>query len=121
MLILDMAHKVAAHASKRDTMFFSPHVGRVASITDANITAAKNGTLKVSMPWMSLTADKEQESHPATGSNAHLALFDRFHGTNSSNDTELLRYTDCIKELEGKVNTEAVEQLHASFNKKNIL
>ena len=101
----------------RLTHFFSPHEGRVAAITDANITAAKNGTLKVSMPWLSFNADKEQGNHSATGSNAYLPLFDRLYETNSSNDAELLRHLNCIKELEGKVNKEVVEQLHASFNK----
>ena len=42
MFLVDMAHMVAAHANKGEKTFFSPHKGRVAAVTDSNITAANN-------------------------------------------------------------------------------
>ena len=117
VFINDMAHMVAAHGNRFEGGFFSPHEGRAAEATPENIDEATSGTLKISLPWLEKNRQLAQENHPVTGSDVTLALFDRFHESNTCSDVEALRRIGCIKELEGKVNSEVAEQLHGSFNK----
>ena len=117
VFINDMAHMVAAHGNRFEEGFFSPHQGRAAEATLENIEEAKSGTLKISFPWLETNRQLEQQNHPVTGSDVTLALFDRFHESNTCSEVEALRRIGCIKELEGKINSEVAEQLHGSFNK----
>eukprot|EP00112_Aurelia_sp_Birch-Aquarium-sp1_P023018 Seg6701.2 transcript_id=Seg6701.2/GoldUCD/mRNA.D3Y31 product="hypothetical protein" protein_id=Seg6701.2/GoldUCD/D3Y31 len=117
VFINDMAHMVAAHGNRFEEGFFSPYEGRVAEATPENIEQATSGTLKISLPWLETNQHLEQANHPVTGSDVTLALFDRFHESNTCSEVEALRRIGCIKELEGKVNSEVAEQLHGSFNK----
>ena len=52
VVLVDMAHMVAAHGNIRKPGMFSPYNGRVAPATPENIQAAKEGQLKVDMPWL---------------------------------------------------------------------
>ena len=60
--------------------------------------------------------DADANCHPITGSAHHLALFDRLHERNSSNEVEALRRIACINELCGQINSQVAEQIHGSFN-----
>ena len=52
IVLIDMAHMVATHGNIRKPGMFSPYEGRVAEATEANIKAAREGRLKVEMPWL---------------------------------------------------------------------
>ncbi len=99
VFINDMAHMVAAHGNRYMDGFFSPHEGRVAAATASNIEQAKEGNLKVSFPWLENNEQEIQENHPVSGSNVTLALFHRFHETNTASNVEVLRRIGCVKEL----------------------
>lgn len=52
IVIVDMAHMVAAHGNIRKPGMFSPFDGRLAATTTSNVRAAEEGKLTVSMPWL---------------------------------------------------------------------
>ena len=52
VVIVDMAHMVAAHGNICKPRMFSPFAGRIAATTDANLKAAEEGRLTVSLPWI---------------------------------------------------------------------
>eukprot|EP00794_Sanderia_malayensis_P020973 gene20973-23030_t len=99
---------------------FYPNEGRVTESTPANVELALDNHLQVSFPWLSNSTTShingDVEGHPVTGKNVHLALFDRFHETNTKGNTESLRRIACVKELYGVVNSEAAEQLHGEYD-----
>ena len=78
--------------------------------------------MSVSFPWMPNTSSTSKQSnfkkdaHPVTGSDAHLCLFDKFHGRNSSSEIEALRRSGNIPELNGLFNSKIEEQLHLKFD-----
>ena len=122
MSIVDMAHMVASHGNRFEEDFFSPHQGRVAADTPDNIEQALNDTFEVSFPWLDTNnpcyeLDENCSKHPVTGSDVTLALFDKFHESNTSSERESLRRIGCVKELRGKINSQVVEQSHGSYNK----
>ena len=120
ILICDMAHMVARHENKTCRNLFAPFEGRVAEATEENIAFAKDGNLHVSFPWlhssMFTVLNSFGGTHPVTGSNNHFALFDKFHESNSSDAKEVLRRIGCVKELRGRINSEAVEQIHGMYD-----
>ena len=122
VLVCDMAHMVAALGNRYEEDFFRPFQGRVADSTPENIIDAKSGNLTVSFPFLEDNRPAEldvisQDSHPVTGSNVRLSLFDIFHQGNTKSDAESLRRIGCVRELKGNLNSQAAEQLHHSFNK----
>ena len=52
VVIIDMAHMVAAHGNIRKPDMFGPFQGRLAPATAANIQAAQERRLNVDMPWL---------------------------------------------------------------------
>ena len=52
VVLIDMAHMVAAHGNLRKPGMFGPFQGRVAPATPENIKAAQEGCLKVDWPWL---------------------------------------------------------------------
>ena len=120
IFINDMAHIVSAFANRKFIGFFSPNDGRAAESTNENVQMANDGTLQVSFPWINSDSNTnrnlEPNSHPVTGSAHHLALFDRLHEKNTSNEVEALRRIACVKELSGQINSQVAEQIHGSFN-----
>ena len=57
------------------------------------------------------------DSHPVTGSNIQLALFDTFHQGNAKHEVESLWRIGCSQEVKGILHSEVAEQLHHSLNK----
>ena len=122
VLVCDMAHMVAALGNRYEDDFFKPFQGRVAESNSENIENAKSGSLSVSFPFLEDNTPaklelSDSDSHPVTGSNVRLALFDVFHQSNTNSDVESLRRIGCVRELKGNLNSQAAEQLHHSFNK----
>ena len=122
VFVCDMAHMVAVQGNRYKEDFFSPFAGRVAEDTAENIEKAMSGNLTVSFPFLEDSTPAHQQlidsdSHPVTGSNVRLALFDVFHQGNTNCNVESLRRIGCVKELKGFLNSQAAEQLHHSFNK----
>ena len=75
---------------------------------------------RVSLPWSEendvlKTPSSSSDVHPVTGSNYHLCLFDRFDEANTTSEKEILRRITLFKELNGLVNTQRDEQLHAAY------
>ena len=121
ILINDMAHMVANFGNRRHPGLFAPYAGRAAEATHENIELAVNNSLQVSIPWLeshglSKTPQNGNDVHPVTGSDSHLALFDRLHESNIKREVESLRRIACVKELFGKINSEAAEQLHGVYD-----
>ena len=54
VVLIDMAHMVAAHGNLRRPGMFGPFKGRVAPATPENIKAAQEGCLKVDWPWLAV-------------------------------------------------------------------
>ena len=117
ILICDMAHMVARHGNKTCINLFAPFRGHVAEATEENIAFAKDGNLHVSFLWlhssMFTVVNYFGGTHPVTGSNNHFALFDKFHKTNLSDAKEVISRTCCIKEVRGRINRKAVEEIHS--------
>ena len=126
-LIVDFAGQVAAHGNKRFKNMFTPNAGRILPPTPDNIHLAKMGKVSIDLPWVaqasrsqqSLESKKDSNCHPITGSDEYYCLFDTFHEENSSNESDLLRRTRCIKQLEGWVCTEVMEHINNIMNKNN--
>lgn len=99
---------------------FSPHDGRLISPTEENIALAKEGKVKVNLPWLREPRNPPDiNGHPTTGSSAHYVLYDKLHETNAKNPKDFLRRTALVPELAGKVNTQVVEQCFAQMEKNN--
>lgn len=122
IVLYDFARGLATHMNLREpeTLPFSPFEGRLSAPTPDNIKQAKEGKLKVSLPW--LTSKKlvpDSGSHPITGSAEHYALYDRFHEDNTKDDRDALRKLGLVPQLTGKVNSQVAEQLFARMKKNN--
>lgn len=86
VVIYDFARGLATHTNLRypETLIFTPHEGRLADPTDGNIKMAKEGKLKISLPWLSIKKQvPDSHGHPITGSPEHYVLNDKFHEDNS--------------------------------------
>ena len=136
IVVVDMAHIVAKHATssrKGDAKYygkydkegniFNPFNGRVADPEDQDIVQMANyNNIHVSFPWIAKQEQQknktctESNTHPVTGSDVHLCLFDKFHERNTTSKTEVLRSIGNITELNGKFNSEIEEQLHLKFD-----
>ena len=92
-------------------------MGESCSIAQNNVESANQGIFWISFPLLETNTQEEQNNHPVTGSDVRLALFGRFHESNTCSRVEALRRIRCIEELQGKFNREVEEQPHASFNK----
>ena len=125
IVIVDMANMVSAHGNKREFGMFYPHNGMLAEPNQANIEAATEGNLTVSLNWLTTTPDNLEEvdegGHPITESSIHLCLFDRFHEGNESKPKEILRRITHVPQLNGILNTQREEQLNFSINKDRRL
>lgn len=121
VIIYDFARGLAMHMNLREpqTLPFKPFEGRLSDPSQDNITKAKDGKLKVSLPW--LTSKKlvpDRYGHPITGSAEHYALYDRFHEENTKDPRDVLRKLGLVPQLAGKVNSQIAEQLFAGIKKK---
>ena len=118
-----MAHMVSAHGNLRVEDFFNPHNGRLTESSESNITAAKAGTLEISIPWLDPryqqhSGDHEKSCHPVTRSNNRFCLFDKLHQSNTKKREEILRHIDLVPQLRFQLNSQAQEQLF-SLLKRN--
>eukprot|EP00795_Rhopilema_esculentum_P005791 gene5791-11080_t len=83
-----MAHLVAMQGNRCEEGFFSPHEGRVPEATQNNVESANQGKFSILFPWLETNTQEEQNNLPVTGSNIRLALFDRFHESNTCSRVE---------------------------------
>ena len=136
IVVVDVAHIVAKHATstrKDDAKYygkdvkegniFNPFNGRVTNPEEQDIVQMANDNyLHVSFPWIfkqeqqKIETCTESNTHPVTGSNVHLCLFDKFHERNTISQIEALSRIGNIPELNGKFNSEIEEQLHLKFD-----
>jgi len=82
VVIYDFARGLATHSNLRypETLTFTPHEGCLADPKDGNIKIAKEGKLKISLPWLSIKNQvPDSHGHPITGSAEHYVLNDKFH------------------------------------------
>ncbi|KAK1885425.1 Lysine--tRNA ligase [Dissostichus eleginoides] len=88
--------------------------------TPDNIKQAKDGKLKVSLPWLNCKKlVPDPECHPITGSAEHYALYDRFHEDNTKDARDALRRLGLVPQLAGQINSQVAEQLFARMKKNN--
>ena len=122
IVVSDMVNMLVAHGQKRNRGMFNPHNGMVAEPTKDNVQEALEGRLEVPLPWLNdnhRNGDDKcstTKTHPVTGSDQHLCLFDRLHERNAKKDEEALRRVRNIKELKGNLYTQKDEQLHLLYN-----
>ena len=142
IVVPDMAHIVAKHSTsnrKDDAKYygkgdkegniFNPFNCRVADPEHQDIVQMANGNNHhVSFPWIAKQEQQknktctESNTHPVTGSDVHLCLFDKFHERNTTSKTEVLRRIGNITELNRKFNSEFEKQIHLKFeNDKKFL
>lgn len=120
--IYDFARGLATHTNLRvpGQVPFKPYEGRLCEPTDANVSAAKDGKLHVSLPWLHEGVHSgEATAHPITGSSEHYVLYDRFHEKNASDPKDILRRIQLVPELRGWLNSQVVEQFFAKMRKNN--
>lgn len=120
--IYDFARGLATHTNLREPTVvpFRPNEGRLAASTTANIEAAQQQKLKVSLPWLHQKAtNPENDGHPVTGFSGHFALYDKFHEGNTKSQEEVLRRIELVPELQGTLNSQVAEQLFANMRKNN--
>ncbi|XP_034055086.1 uncharacterized protein LOC117534921 isoform X2 [Gymnodraco acuticeps] len=122
IVIYDFARGLATHMNLREPekLPFTPFDGRLMAPTPDNITRAKEGKLKVSLPWLDCKKlAPDPECHPITGSAEHYALYDRFHEDNTKDARDALRRLSLVPQLAGKLNNQVAEQLYARMKKNN--
>ena len=92
------------------------------------VQMANDNNLHVSFPWIAKQEQEKNETctesntHPVTGSDVRLCLFDKFHERNTTSKTEILRRIGNNTELNGKFSSEIEEQLLLKFdNDKKLL
>ncbi|XP_048010469.1 uncharacterized protein LOC125244425 [Megalobrama amblycephala] len=122
IVIYDFARGLATHTNLRcpETLIFTPHEGRLADPTDGNIKMAKEGKLKISLPWLSIKKQvPDSHGHPITGSAEHYVLNDKFHEDNSKDERDALRKIGLVAQLAGKVNSQVAEQFFSKLKKNN--
>lgn len=120
--IYDFARGLATHANFRvpSSLPFQPYEGRLADSTVENINKAKQGKLKVSLPWLIEKADDlNSEGHPVTGSSEHYVLYDKLHESNTKDPKDVLRKINLVPELQGWLNSQIAEQFFADLRKNN--
>ncbi|XP_065150497.1 HMG domain-containing protein 3-like [Paramisgurnus dabryanus] len=120
--IYDFARGLATHGNLRDPLMlpFAPHEGRLLCPTEENISLAKEGEVKVNLPWLTEPRNPPDiNGHPTTGSSEHYVLYDKLHETNAKDPKDFLRRTALVPELAGKVNTQVVEQFFSQMEKNN--
>ena len=120
--IYDFARGLATHANLRnpENVLFTPHEGCLLEPTADNIRPAKEGHVKVDLPWLK---EKKQlpdaGGHPLTGSSQHYVLYDKFHEDNTKDASDVLRRIELVPQLAGWVNSQAAEQLFSDMKKNN--
>ncbi|KAL1250956.1 hypothetical protein QQF64_018752 [Cirrhinus molitorella] len=122
IVIYDFARGLATHTNLRypEALTFTPHEGRLADPTDDNIKMAKEGKLKISLPWLNVKKQvPDSHGHPITGSAEHYALNDKFHEENSKDKRDVLRKIGLVAQLAGKVNSQVAEQFFSKLKKNN--
>ncbi|XP_077092035.1 uncharacterized protein LOC143744406 [Siphateles boraxobius] len=122
IVIYDFARGLATHMNLREPqrLPFKPFEGRLKAPTAENIALAKDGKLKVSLPWMNCKkVVPDCDGHPITGSAEHYALYDRFHEDNTKDARDALRKLGLVPQLAGIVNSQVAEQLFAKMKKNN--
>ncbi|XP_072567723.1 uncharacterized protein [Paramormyrops kingsleyae] len=120
--VYDFARGLVAHTNLRvpNRVPFHPHEGRLAEPTEENVKAARDGKLRVNLPWLHERMDSVNENpHPITGSSDHHVLYDRFHEGNTKDPKDILRRIQLVPELKGWLNSQVVEQFFASMRKNN--
>ena len=93
IVIYDFVRGLATHCNLRDAerSIFSPFEGRLSAPIKENIQLAKEGKLKVSLPWLNIKKEvPDSNGHPLTGSAEHYALYDKFHEDNTKDDSDAL-------------------------------
>ncbi len=113
--IADIAHSIAKLGNRTVPGMFTPKEGRIAEDTPENLESAKNGTLKIDLPFLGEQHSpvENSDAHPVTGSSDRYMLFDWFHQDNCKQPKESLRRASSVKQLAGRTNTQAAEQLHS--------
>ncbi|XP_067303567.1 uncharacterized protein [Pseudorasbora parva] len=120
--IYDFARGLATHTNLREPekVPFSPFEGRLLAPSAERIALAKQGKVKVSLPWLeSSKIVPDRGGHPVTGSAEHYCLYDKFHEANTKDDRDLLRKISLVPQLAGKVNSQVAEQFFAKLKKNN--
>ncbi|KAI4876755.1 hypothetical protein NFI96_007124, partial [Prochilodus magdalenae] len=122
VVVYDFARGLATHTNLREPekLPFSPFEGRLAAATPENITSAKQGNLKVNLPWLNMKKDPPDDNgHPATGAAEHYALYDTFHQYNTKEEKDVLRQIGHVPQLCGWLNSQTAEQLFSGMRKNN--
>ncbi|ROL42300.1 hypothetical protein DPX16_8179 [Anabarilius grahami] len=127
--ICDIAGCVASHVNNRThQQFFQPHDGRVCEPTEANISLASAGKLRVNLDWVDnikkktklnlehSTTEQFSQPHPETGTTDRFSLYDRFHQKNQKRPEEKLRSLKAIPELASLINTAEAEQVNRELS-----
>ncbi|XP_016359488.1 uncharacterized protein LOC107701863 [Sinocyclocheilus anshuiensis] len=115
--VYDFARGLATHGNLRvpTAIPFHPHEGRLAEPTPENISSAKQGKLKVSLPWLFEKTDNlNSKGNPITGSSEHYVLYDKLHESNTRDPQDVLRRISLVPELRhGKVFAHFTEESKA--------
>lgn len=120
--IYDYPRGLVAHTNKRMPLHppFHPFEGRVQDPSSENIQKAKEGKLKVHLPWLAHRKKKlDPDCHPLTGSSEHYCLCDVFHQNNSKDKRDVLRTIGLVPELAGKINSQCAEQLFSEVKRNS--
>jgi len=120
--IYDYPRGLVAHTNNRQPLHppFHPFEGRVQDPSSENIQKAKEGKLKVNLPWLAhKKKPMDPECHPLTGSSEHYCLCDVFHQGNSKDKRDVLRTIGLVPELAGKINSQCAEQLFSEVKRNN--
>ncbi|XP_051742777.1 uncharacterized protein LOC127508678 [Ctenopharyngodon idella] len=127
--ICDIAGRVARHVNNRThQQFFQPHDGRVCEPTEANISLASAGKLRVNLDWVAnikkktrlnlehSTTEQFSQPHPETGTSDRFSFYDRFHQKKQKRPEEKLRSLKAIPELASLINTAEAEQVNRELS-----
>ncbi|CAM4468136.1 unnamed protein product [Leuciscus chuanchicus] len=127
--VCDIAGRVARHVNNgTQQRFVQPRDGRVCEPTEANISLASAGKLRVHPDWVNnikmkarlnsepSTMDCFIQPHPETGTSDRFSFYDRFHQKNQKQPEEKLRSLKIIPELASLINTSEAEQVNRELS-----
>lgn len=121
--ICDIPGFVARHGNIRQPKLFHPNDGKFAP---AAWLEEHSETERIDLPEVDLDNFIFNQTmqdhgygnlHPVSRTSATYCAFDRLHQNNSSNEIDHLRRLDKVRQLEGKINSQAAEEAFAIINK----
>ena len=111
LITSDLAPRIAIHTNLRmpENPPFRPPKGCLAENSEANMKAAKEETLVISLDWFDKKYPPDSNSHPLTGCSDHYSALNSLHKKIYKSDVHHLRSLKLVAQLSRKYNSLSVD------------